>query len=561
MLHQNEKDTAQSAKKHLQKIILISIVTLVLAFTAGTIHLGFIYLKTISDSANMKVQAYLHEQISELVTEIMLDQKKALDERLSKIEAETNKDPYIEDLCISMWIGGETIAFRPCETNPHWNRHLTIPLNPGSHSLGHLEINYTLVGFMTTIFYAVAPSLILIIAHAFFVLFVIFRCAERLLIAPFAAAAHAIAQLDANHKSIQMLAHDVRRPFSMLAIILNELKQARSAHEVFELSKKRLPPVQNTLNQITSQMNEFIRPSESDLLIQPMSVIHIINSAVDLIHFIFPTYARPKINKNLNSLSVLCNPHHMQRVFENILANAFEASGATGQIEISALETRDEVTILISNDGPQIPIKDLPHVFAETYSKGKRNGNGLGLAIAKRYVEQAQGSICCRNLPQKGVEFSIRLPRYQNQITAPLPKETLSTSIKLLIVEDEIIYQDALVICLNQLNCQGFNIIPILAQTPNEGLNMFHEWHPSAIICDQNLGDGLMSGFELTKLIHLKSPNIPILILSNGIVGTNPIDLSKNIQIALKPVSPELLEDFLMSVLERPRVSKGNSRE
>ena len=559
MLHPNEKDTAQSAKKHLQKIILISVVTLVLAFSAGTIHLGFVYLKSISDSANMKVQAHLHEQISELVTEVMLDQKNALDERLSKIQEEANKDPYIENLCIRMWIRGATTPYRPCETNSHWNRHTTIPLNSGAHSLGHLDINYTLVGFMTTICYAVAPSLILIISHAVFVLFVIFRCAERLLIAPFAAAAHAIAQLDANNKSIQMLAHDVRRPFSMLAIILNELKQARSAHEVFELSKKRLPPVQNTLNQITSQMNEFIRPSESGLLIQPTSALDIINSAVDLIHFIFPTYPRPKISKSLNGPTVLCIPHHMQRVFENILANAFEASGPTGQIEISALESRDHLTIFICNDGPQIPIKDLADVFAETYSKGKRHGNGLGLAIAKRYVEQAQGNITCRNLPQRGVEFAIRLPRYQNQIIAHRPKETLSTSIKLLIVEDEIIYQDALIICLNQLNSQGFNITPILAQTPNEGLNMFHEWHPSAIICDQNLGDDLMSGFDFTKLIHLRSPNIPILILSNGFLGANPIDLSKNIQIALKPVSRELLEDFLKSVLERPRASKGHS--
>lgn len=555
---------AQSAKKYLQKIVFISVITLVMAFVAGTIHLGFVYLQNISESTNIKVRAFIQEQIAEAFTEFRLDKKLSINARFQKIQEEMNNDPYIENLCIRIWSHNIPTMYKSCEINSQWNRQITLPLNAGSTQVGTIEVKYTLVGAFTTICYAVAPSIILIIAHAIFVLFVIFRCAERILIVPFAAAVQASEQLAANNNSIRMLAHDVRRPFSMLAIILNELKQAGSAREVSELSERRLPPVQNTLNQITLQMNEFIQPSDFSQPIKPHPINQIIGSAVELIHFIFPKYPAPIVSHSINGPAVMCNPQHMQRVLENILANAFEATGPHGQIRISALESNDCVTIFICNNGPEIPEEDLPYVFAETYSKGKRHGNGLGLAIAKRYVEQANGIIACKNIPAGGVEFSIQLPKYQGSLYAKdsnfgshVPRiaiQNLAKPLKILIVEDEIIYQDALIVSIDQLNKNGYAITPMLTQTPTEALSAFHEWLPDALICDQILGIHCMSGLELAKEIHQYAPRIPILILSNGVVHPDQLAFANQdyLQIAQKPFELQELKRFLQILYEPP---------
>lgn len=98
----------------------------------------------------------------------------------------------------------------------------------------------------------------------------------------------------------------------------------------------------------------------------------------------------------------------MEQVFENLLSNAikFSPSGAT----ISMRSTPDAATgihFIVEDTGPGIPEEDLPHIF-ERFYQGKTQegrvyvGSGIGLALAKRVIDDHGGTIWAESRFGKG---------------------------------------------------------------------------------------------------------------------------------------------------------------
>jgi two-component system NtrC family sensor kinase len=117
-------------------------------------------------------------------------------------------------------------------------------------------------------------------------------------------------------------------------------------------------------------------------------------------------------------------PLALQQVFANLLLNAGRAlRGRGGEIAITAKSTEDaRVLVRISDDGPGIPpeISDSlfdPFVSAPTGNdhheaarSSEKPGSGLGLAVCRRLVESAGGTITVDSAPGRGATFTIDLP-------------------------------------------------------------------------------------------------------------------------------------------------------
>jgi signal transduction histidine kinase len=87
-----------------------------------------------------------------------------------------------------------------------------------------------------------------------------------------------------------------------------------------------------------------------------------------------------------------------------------EAVGEGGLIEISVRSTRAQVEILVADDGPGIASADRERVFVPFFST-KTSGTGLGLALARKFIEEAGGTIGCEASPLLGGScFRILLP-------------------------------------------------------------------------------------------------------------------------------------------------------
>jgi len=102
----------------------------------------------------------------------------------------------------------------------------------------------------------------------------------------------------------------------------------------------------------------------------------------------------------------------MEQVLSNLLHNAVSHSPESSQIRISCKKIEKTIQISVSDNGPGIEQNILPHIFEKFVRapKAASGGIGLGLAIAKGFVEIQGGFIEVKNLPQTGACFTVKLP-------------------------------------------------------------------------------------------------------------------------------------------------------
>lgn len=103
----------------------------------------------------------------------------------------------------------------------------------------------------------------------------------------------------------------------------------------------------------------------------------------------------------------------VHQVVLNLVTNAIEAvERGKGVINVRTnFEVRQrEVVIIVADNGPGIPPEKHVHVFEPFYSSKGHAGTGLGLAVARKIVQEMNGAIELWNPPDGGAEFRVRLP-------------------------------------------------------------------------------------------------------------------------------------------------------
>lgn len=124
---------------------------------------------------------------------------------------------------------------------------------------------------------------------------------------------------------------------------------------------------------------------------------------------------------------VEADPVRMRQVLANLVGNAikYTAPGQVPHVEITAVTTDDEVTVLVSDRGIGIPEDQRAAVFtpfhrahAEEYA-----GTGLGLAICHRIVTRHGGTLTVRDNPGGGSIFAMTLPRGPTEGALGIPAD------------------------------------------------------------------------------------------------------------------------------------------
>jgi C4-dicarboxylate-specific signal transduction histidine kinase len=116
----------------------------------------------------------------------------------------------------------------------------------------------------------------------------------------------------------------------------------------------------------------------------------------------------------------------LSQVVLNLLVNALEAStdaNRRGLIRVCLRREGAAVHLEISDNGPEIPVSDLPYLFDPFHSSSERRGTGIGLAISKSIVEEMGGRIEAANQPQGGAFFRVVLPATSG-LRAATPRAT-----------------------------------------------------------------------------------------------------------------------------------------
>lgn len=112
----------------------------------------------------------------------------------------------------------------------------------------------------------------------------------------------------------------------------------------------------------------------------------------------------------------------MHQVVMNLLSNALDAvEPGKGLVRVECnydAENRQSV-MEVSDNGVGIPPSMMKHMFELFHSTKGNRGTGLGLAVARKIVDEHEGTIAVTSAPGQGTTFTIKLPVYHQTLTDP----------------------------------------------------------------------------------------------------------------------------------------------
>lgn len=206
--------------------------------------------------------------------------------------------------------------------------------------------------------------------------------------------------------------HEVRTPLAGLRGALETLEggglaetDERSLWGVVERQLGRLEALVRDLAELTR-----IESGDLELELQPVDLKSLLSDlAVD-----FESRTGRSVPVRGERVVALADAARIQRVFSNLIDNAFKHGGGSAEVEVDASD--DFAIVRVRDFGPGIPPEERERVFHRFYRVDKSRaqtvpGTGLGLAISKHLTLLHGGSISVSGEGGGGAVFEVRLPR------------------------------------------------------------------------------------------------------------------------------------------------------
>lgn len=223
----------------------------------------------------------------------------------------------------------------------------------------------------------------------------------------------------------------------------------------------------------------------------------------------------------------------IERVFFNLMSNAFKYTPDNGSIKFSCGLDGDNLRFSIEDTGHGIGADDINNIFDRFYQVDKihPNGSGIGLSLAKAFVELHGGSIAVESILGVGSKFTVTLPVVHVEECMPADTDNLitkadvnaeldrleevdrtttaGTELPLLLVIDD---NADIRRMIGELLKDEYNIVT--APDGREGVRLAAKYVPDLIICDVMMP--VMDGLECCRIIkdEVSTSHIPVLMLT-----------------------------------------------
>ncbi|WP_270181555.1 PAS domain S-box protein [Alkalihalobacillus sp. CinArs1] len=203
------------------------------------------------------------------------------------------------------------------------------------------------------------------------------------------------------------VAHEIRNPLTSLKGFTQILKSRLSDESDQEFIKIMM----SELDRINMIVNEFM------VLARPQAVSFEKANILDLIENVLTLIETQAILNNVQiytrlintAPSITCSENQIKQVLINVMKNAIEAMPDGGEIVVSVYVDSKDIMIEVKDNGTGIPDHQLPHV-GEPFYTTKKKGNGLGLMICRRIIQNHQGELTFESEEGIGTTVCIKLP-------------------------------------------------------------------------------------------------------------------------------------------------------
>jgi nitrogen fixation/metabolism regulation signal transduction histidine kinase len=208
----------------------------------------------------------------------------------------------------------------------------------------------------------------------------------------------------------KQVAHEIRNPLTPIKLSVQHLRQAfrdgaADREQLLQRVTETVLDQIDVLSRIATEFSHFARMP--DARYERAHLGRLLDEAVA----IFAEVDGIRFERSTGELPVtlLADREQLRRVFINMFRNSIQAMPGGGTILLETSVEERTVVLRVKDNGPGIPPEVLSRVFEPNFST-KSEGMGLGLAIAKKVIEDHGGTIRCESAVGHGTSFEIRLP-------------------------------------------------------------------------------------------------------------------------------------------------------
>lgn len=338
------------------------------------------------------------------------------------------------------------------------------------------------------------------------------------------------------------VSHDLRTPLTLIAEPIDQLIQAGNLTPqqttLVKIANKNIKILQRLINQILD-----FRKYENDKLELNLTEVDIARLIEDWTEAFIPAAKKRHMKISLDlpadcDATMAIDVEKIERVFFNLISNALKYTPDNGNVNVKVRCDNDSLILSVSDTGRGIGKEDLENIFDRFYQvdKIRPNGSGIGLSLAKAFVELHDGTMTVESELGKGSVFTVSIPvkhvseqavTTESHITATsisneldtitddrlsaladIPENANDDKPLLLAIDDNL---DILTM-LTTILSEKYRVIT--ASNGVDGVRMAAKYVPDLVICDVMMPQ--MDGMECCRRIksEVSTSHIPVLMLT-----------------------------------------------
>ncbi|SFH83732.1 Histidine kinase-, DNA gyrase B-, and HSP90-like ATPase [Tindallia magadiensis] len=224
------------------------------------------------------------------------------------------------------------------------------------------------------------------------------------------------ARMAAMGEMVAHIAHQWRQPLNNLGLVLANLEDAFTYHELDEEQMNRsVNHSRKLINRMSDTIDDFMQFANPTLQPDDYQVKLAVQEVLDLMEARLRAYGIQVSLEGEESITAYGHRNHFSQAVFNLIANAMDALAehqpASPSINIRIEQDSPWIMLSISDTGGGIHPSIAEHIFEPYFStKPEKQGTGLGLYMTKTIVENSlKGQIHWEN-HQQGVTMIIRMP-------------------------------------------------------------------------------------------------------------------------------------------------------
>ncbi len=340
------------------------------------------------------------------------------------------------------------------------------------------------------------------------------------------------------------ISHEFRTPLTIILGIAEQMETdiKKRTYEGFQMIKRNGENLLHLINQMLD-----LSKIESKAL--PVNILR--GEIIGYLSYIFQSFKSLADNKNIRltirtdieQLQMDFDPQKIMQILSNLVSNAIKYTMEGGSIEMTIerqqVNTKDELTIKVKDNGVGISADKLSHIFDRFYQvdnpiTGKSKGTGIGLALTKELVSILNGKIEVQSTESLGTEFTIVLPITTHSIIKhEVDLEQLASDLSLFksdILNEpvnenkkQIVSKNKPALIIVEDNQDVARYIETLlspdytvykADNGKKGFDLITEIVPDIVISDVMMP--VMNGFELCERVKTdeRTSHIPVILLT-----------------------------------------------